>query len=63
MSETIEEMRGRMIKIALKRHSCYIIAASKLEITYKTLYNYRKKLGLDIGDYGKTHNRNKKHKE
>ena len=45
MSETIEEMRCRMIKIALKRHSCYIIAASKLEITYKTLYNYRKKLG------------------
>jgi hypothetical protein len=56
-------MRCRMIKIALKRHSCYVIAASKLEITYKTLYNYRKKLGLDIGDYGKTHNRNKKHKE
>jgi transcriptional regulator with PAS, ATPase and Fis domain len=63
MAETIEEMRCRMIKIALKRHSCFVIAASKLGITHRTLYSYRKKLGLEITEYGKPHNRNKKHKE
>tara|TARA_R110000796_G_scaffold938_2_gene3662 strand:+ start:1397 stop:1588 length:192 start_codon:yes stop_codon:yes gene_type:complete len=63
MSETIEEMRIRVIKIALKKHSCFVVAAAKLEITGKTLYNYRKKLGLEIKDYGKTHNKIKKNKE
>tara|TARA_R100000935_G_scaffold15401_4_gene30695 strand:+ start:1962 stop:2117 length:156 start_codon:yes stop_codon:yes gene_type:complete len=51
------------MKIAIKRHSCLLTAASALGITYKTLYNYRKKLGLDIGTNGHTHNRTKKDTE
>lgn len=61
--ETIEEMKVRVMKIAIKRHSCLLTAASALGITYKTLYNYRKKLGLDICTNGHTHNRTKKDKE
>ena len=46
MTETLDQMRARIIIKALKKHKNLENAAKALGVTSKTLYNYRIDLGL-----------------